>query len=268
MLEKLITELLLRGFSPRTVESYVYHNRNFFQYCKKEALQVTEDDIKRYLGFLMHKKGLSMRTIALVKAALKFNFDEVLRRQIVNFKTPKAQRKLPIVLSKSEVKALISAAGTRKSRLIIQFLYSTGIRVSELVNFEKNNLELSEGIGWVRHGKGAKDRLILLSENLKKELSEYLASHSSIYLFPGKDGPLSTRTVQEMVVRSAKNAGIMKHVSPHTLRHSFATHMLEAGTDIRKIQELLGHSNLQTTQIYTQVSTSELKKLKSPLDNL
>lgn len=268
MLEQLITELKLRGFSPRTVKSYVYYNQKFLGYTNKLESQVTEFDVKQFMAYLMHDKQASSRTIALIKAALKFYYDEILKMKIVNIKTPKAKRKLPTVLSKTEVRALIDASTNKKSRLIIQFLYSTGIRVSELSNFKVNDLELSEGIGWVRRGKGSKDRVILLSERLKGEIMGYLENHPSELLFPGHSGPISPRTIQEIICRTAKKAGITKDVTPHTLRHSFATHMLEGGTDIRKIQELLGHSNLQTTQIYTQVSTSELKKLKSPLDEL
>ncbi len=268
MLENLITELKLRGFSKETIKSYFYHNVKFLHFIKKTENEISETDVKNYIAYLMHEKNSSVRTIALVKAALKFYFDEILKKNVVTLKTPKAPKKLPTVLSKQEIKNLIKAANYLKTKLIIKFLYSTGIRVSELCNFKVNELELSEGIGWVRSGKGAKDRLILLSECLRTEIEEYLKENKSIYLFPGHNGPISPRNIQEIIARTARKAGIMKHVTPHTMRHSFATHMLENGTDIRKIQELLGHSNLQTTQIYTQVSTSELKKLRSPLDDL
>lgn len=267
MLQNLVTELRLRGFSERTARTYLEHNTRFLKHVGKPESEVTESDIRNYLAFLMHEKQASPATVSLVKAALKFYFDELLGKGIVRVKTPKGVKKLPTVLSKSEIKALIEAAPTLKSRLLIKFLYSTGIRVSELCNFKIKDLELSEGIAWVRKGKGAKDRLIILPESMRRELKD-LCSSTQEYLFPGPNGALTPRNVQKIISRVVRRAGIAKHVTPHTLRHSFATHLLENGTDIRKIQELLGHSNLQTTQIYTQVSTSELKKLRSPLDSL
>ncbi len=270
MLQKLENELKLRGLSQRTVIAYMLHNRQFLEFCKKQPLEVIEDDVKAYLGHLLGDRKLSPRSAALVKAALKFFYDEVLKKGIVNFRTPKASKHLPVVLTKDEVKKLLDSAKNSKSRLLIMLLYSSGIRLSECINMKANDLELDEKIGWVRRGKGSKDRLIILSTSLIEAVKKHLSrAAGSIYLFTNSKGqPLSARNVQKIVARAAKKAGINKRVSPHTLRHSFATHLLEAGTDIRKIQELLGHSNLQTTQIYTKVSTEELKKVKSPLDLL
>ena len=270
MLEKLSTELKLRNFSERTVTAYVTHNKKFLEFNKKDAAQITEDDVKSYLAYLISDRKVSPKTVALVKAALKFYYDEVLKKGIVNVKTPKAEKHLPTVLTKPEVKRLIENAKTAKSKLIIMTLYSSGLRLSECLNLRVKDLELDEKIGWVRGGKGNKDRLIILSESLIKALNGFkLDLNSESYVFTNKRGrPLTERTVQKIVARAAKKASIRKKVSPHTLRHSFATHLLESGTDIRKIQELLGHANLQTTQIYTRVSTEELKKVKSPLDSL
>jgi len=221
-----------------------------------------------YLAHLISDAGKSNATVALAKAAIKFYYDEVLKRNIVNIKTPKIGKKLPTVLTKDEVKRLISAAKSIKSRLIIKMLYSTGMRVSELVNMRVNDLELDEKHGWIRGGKGSKDRMVILSDNLICDLRKFLSTYSREYLFSGRNMQLTPRNIQKIIQNSAKNAGINKRVSPHTLRHSFATHLLESGTDIRVIQELLGHANLQTTQIYTRVSSEEIKKVKSPLDSI
>ncbi len=269
MLEKLSTELKLRNFSERTVLAYVTHNKRFLEFIKKEPPLVLEDDVKSYLAYLLSTRKVSPRTAALVKAALKFYYDEVLKKGIVNLKTPKTEKHLPTVLSRSEVKRLIGAAKTAKSRLIMMLLYSSGIRLSECLQMRWKDLEIGEKIGWVRKGKGNKDRLIILSDSLIEALKGRDEGGNNSYLFAGRqDKPLSARNVQKIVERAARKAEINKRVTPHTLRHSFATHLLESGTDIRKIQELLGHSNLQTTQIYTRVSTEELKKVKSPLDSL
>ena len=166
------------------------------------------------------------------------------------------------------VKRLIDSADNRKSRLIISLLYSSGLRVSELVNLKIFDLNLDENIGWVRKGKGNKDRIFTISFNLAKEVKEYLDDKKdNVYLF-SKNDPLTTRNIQKIIKGTRIRAKINKKVTPHTLRHSFATHLLEQGTDIRLIQSLLGHSSLSTTQLYTHISTEQIKKIKNPFDEL
>ncbi len=270
ILRTLETELKLRGFSDNTIVTYSLTNRLFLKWIKKDPNDVTEQDIKDYLAYLISDKKVSPSSIALKKAALKFLFDEVLKKNIVNLKTPKIPKHIPVVLTKEEVKRLIDSAASHKSRFIIRFLYSSGLRLSELIKLRLKDLEIDEKIGWVRSGKGSKDRMFILSDIIIQELKKYILTldENEEYLFPGKKGHISSRNIQKIVDNAAKRAGLNKKVHPHMLRHCFATHLLEAGVDIRKIQELLGHSNLQTTQIYTSVSTEELKKVKSPLDNL
>jgi len=267
-LEKLETELKLRAFSPRTVQSYLFYNRKFLEFIKKEPEQMNEDDIKKYIASLM-EKNISPKSIIMIKAALKFFYDEVLGKNIVNIKSPKVSQKLPVVLTREEIKKLIDSIKNEKHRLIIALLYSSGMRLSELVNLKVGDLELEERIGWVRGGKGAKDRLFLISHKLLDELKENTkGKKESDFIFEGYKGSMSPRNIQKIVTSETKKAGIKKSVHVHTLRHTFATHLLESGEDIRKIQELLGHANLSTTQIYTHVSTEELKKIKNPLDEL
>lgn len=271
VLNKLETELKLRGFSPHTFKAYITANKLFLDWCKKQPEQVTEQNVKDYLAHLLSDNKISASSIALKKAAFKFLFDEILKKKIVvNIKTPKIPKHIPVVLTKEEVKQLIESAGSYKSKIMIQFLYASGLRLSELIKLKINDLELKEKIGWVRRGKGSKDRMFLLSEVIIKELEKYMLTlkPDEKYLFPGKKGHTSPRNVQKIVEKAADKAGLKKKVHPHMLRHCFATHLLESGVDIRKIQELLGHSNLQTTQIYTSVSKKELKKVKSPLDEL
>ena len=268
LMKNLDSELKLRGFSKQTIKAYLYHNLNFIRFIKKPPELVDESDVKSYLAFLLHEKQAMVGTVSLVKAALKFYYDGLLKKNIVSFKTPKANKRLPVVLTKSEVKTLIDKCEDQKTKLIIKFLYSSGARVSECCKIKTADLELKEGIAWVRSGKGGKDRIIILSQCLIQDLLKYLPNNNNEYLFPGKAGKMSERNIQLMINRAGREAKINKRVTPHTLRHSFATHLLESGVDIRKIQELLGHSNLQTTQIYTKVNSSELKKIKSPLDDL
>ncbi len=269
MLEQLRTELRLRGFSKETVKAYLFHNTKFIGFADKSPELVSEEDVKSYVAHLMDK-GAAPSSIVLARAAIRFFYEEVLGRKIVTVKAPKLAKKLPVVLSKEEVRRLISAAPTEKSSLIIKLLYSSGLRLSECINLKACDIELDERVGWVRKGKGSKDRLFILSASLTHDLAGYIAKKgikSNIFI-NSRGMPLSSRNIQKLVSHASKKADIPKNVTPHTLRHSFATHLLESGTDIRKIQELLGHSNLQTTQIYTKVSTEELKKVKSPLDSL
>ena len=268
MLDKLETELKLRGFSEQTIRTYIKQNKLFLDYIKKNPEEVMEDDIKKYLASSISDNKASPRTISLKKSALKFFYDEILKKGIVNLKTPKIPKNIPDVLSKEEVRSLINNAGSKKTRLIIKFLYSTGLRVSELVHLKLNNLNLKTGESWVRSGKGNKDRFFKLPDSLTKELENYIKDLKSEYLFPGKKGNLSTRNIQKILQKAGERAGIKKRVSPHQMRHAYATHLLNEGVDIRLIQELLGHSQLSTTQIYTHVSKEQLKKIKSPLDNL
>lgn len=267
-LQKLETELKLRAFSPQTIKSYLYWNQQFLQFINKQPDQIMSDDIKNFIAKKL-SDGISAKSIVLIKSALKFFYDEVLGKNIVTLKTPKISRKLPVVLTRDEVKQLINSIKNTKHSLIVKLLYSSGLRLSELVNLKVGDLELEEKIGWVRSGKGAKDRLFILSNRVSDELREFIKNKKEDeYVFTGYNGRMSARNVQKLIKLAAKKAGIDKKVTPHTLRHSLATHLLESGENIRKIQELLGHASLSTTQIYTHISTEELKKIKNPLDNL
>ncbi|MBI4452384.1 tyrosine-type recombinase/integrase [Candidatus Woesearchaeota archaeon] len=271
MLEKLETEIKIRGFSKRTLEAYLYHNRNFLGFIKKEPSQVTEEDAKKYLAYLISDKKYSPRSSNLALSSLKFFYNEILQNPAFNaVKAPKLEKKLPTVLTKEEIKQLINAVKNPKHKLLIQFLYSSGLRVSECVSLKIDDLDLTEKMGKVKHGKGNKERYIILSENLIHNFNDYISKKrdSSKYIFSVNGRPITIRQAQKIVKGAAVKSGLRKRVFCHALRSSFATHLLEAGTDIRVIQELLGHSDLSTTQIYTKVSTQQLKKVKSPLDTL
>lgn len=270
-LKKLETELKLRGFSKQTSKMYLFYNQKFLEYIKKPPEDVTEDDIKDFLAYNISDQSLSNASIALIKASLKFFYTEMLGKNISMIKTPKASKKLPVVLNRAEIKDLLDNTGNQKHRLLIELLYSTGLRLSECINLKYSDLDLNDGIGWVRMGKGAKDRIFIVSEMFRKDLLGYMektCADGKGYIFSVNGRKMSPRSIQHAIKVSVERAGIEKNVHVHTLRHSFATHLLENGVDIRKIQKLLGHSNLQTTQIYTQVSSEEIKKIKSPLDML
>ena len=264
-IEKFKTELKLKGFSEQTLRNYLFFIEKFLIFTNKPIEQLNQDDAKSYLASLFDKK--SRATISLAGSSLR-SFYSTLNKSISNITLPKKQNKLPVVLTKEEVKKLIDSAQTRKSKLIISFLYSSGLRVSELVNLKIKDLDLQEKIGWVRKGKGGKDRIFTISENLMSELNKYIDEHKDHQYLFSKDKPLTTRNIQKIIQITTKKADINKKITPHTLRHSFATHLLESGVNIRIIQELLGHANLSTTQIYTHISQEQIKKIKNPLDNL
>ena len=270
MLTNLISELKLRGFSENTIKSYLRHNQEFLNHIQKPPEDINDNDIKLYLGHLISDKKLSPSSVNLVTSSIKFYYNEVLKKRLlIDFKSMKREKKLPVVLTKQEIKKLIESAKNPKHRLLINLMYSSGLRVSESVSLKFEDIDIEERTGVVRAGKGKKDRIILLSESFVIELKTYLIKNNkSKYLFSYKDSHITTRQAERIVSETAKKAGIKKRIFCHALRSSFATHLLEAGTDIRYIQELLGHSSLETTQIYTKVTTEQLKKIKSPMDNI
>ena len=270
-LKRFKEELAVSGYSARTIKMYSCYVEEFLEFYSGSPEKATREDI---ISFLAKKQsaGVKGSTLALIHAALKFFFHSYLKKKVMDdIKRPKKGKKLPVVMTRSEVKAVINAASTKRDRLILELLYSSGPRVSEVVSLKKRELNLEERTAMVRGGKGNKDRLIILSSTWAEEIKEYLASKKSEseYVFSNEFGkPISVDTVQRIVRKCRKQAGIKKNITPHSFRHSFATHLLEAGESIRRIQELLGHSDLSTTQIYTKVSKDELKKVKSPLDSL
>lgn len=260
----------LRYFSQKTIKSYLYYNRELLKFTGKGPRQVTNDNIKKYLGDLV-KSGISASTLNVAMNALKIYYRDIMKRRFfVDIKPVKQDKKLPTVLSKEEVKKIINVVSNPTHRMIVEFLYATGVRVSELVNMKVGDLDLDRKLCYVRQGKGRKDRVTIISEKLANKLPAVMGFKKlDEHLFTTvSNNQYNIRTIQKIVFQSAQKAGIKKNASAHAFRHSFATHLLEAGTDIRYIQKLLGHKRLETTQIYTQVSIQKLEEIESPLDNL
>jgi site-specific recombinase XerD len=269
-LKKLEIELKLRGFSERTVDTYKRNVRLFLEQIRKDPLQIEEDDIKEHFAELISTRELSPRSIALKRASIKFFFENILHKGIVRFKSPKIPKDVPEVLTREEILRLFNAASSKKSLLIMKLLYSTGLRVSECAKLKINDLNLEDREGWVRMGKGKKDRPFDLSVKIVEDLRKHIQTldEGVVYLFPGKNGHITTRNIQKIIDNAARKAKISKKVTPHKLRHSFATHYLEKGVNLREIQEMMGHSDVSTTQIYTKVSRKQLKKIPNLLDDL
>lgn len=269
-LKKIEVELKISKNSDYTVRNYLKANSELLDSSKKKPDKISVDDVKLYMSENLNDKSTS--SVILFLAAVKYAYSNVFGEDItIKIKRPKKERRIPIVLSKEEVKRLINAVNNDKSKLMVSLMYACGFRVSELVNLKLQDFDFNEKIGHVRQAKGKKDRIFNIPSFLFNELSKHSKvqkENKQEYLFTGPKGGLSIRNIEKIVRNAGKRAEIEKGVHCHTLRHSFATHLLEDNVDIRKIQELLGHADLSTTQIYTHVSSEELKKIKSPIDNL
>mgnify|MGYP003393850172 CR=1 FL=1 len=269
-LKKLEIELKISKNSPYTIRNYMTANSKFLDFIGKSPKEVETDDVKAYMASNLNESTSSSTILFL--SALRFAYSNIFQKDITStIKRPKKERRIPEVLTKEEVTSLLENLINKKSKLMISMLYACGFRVSELLNLKVKDLNFQEKIGHVRQGKGRKDRIFNIPNSLPKELENQVKFQQELgqeYLFTGSKGQLSARNIQKIVNKAATMAEIKKSVHPHTLRHSFATHLLENNTDIRKIQELLGHADLNTTQIYTHISQEELKKVKSPFDSL
>jgi len=266
-IQRIKTDLKLRNYSELTLKSYLKFIEPLLKKIK-DPTKTTLPDVQDFLASLYDR--YNGRSRALAVSSIKYFFKRIVKRPEIyaGLDIPKKAKTLPTILTQSEIKLLINATKFQKTRLIINLLYATGLRVSELVNLKPLDLEFTESTGWVREGKGNKDRLFRIPEKIKKELEEYIEINpNNKYLF-SEEKPLTTRNIQYILNRTAKKASIRKKVTPHTLRHSFATHLYESGEDLLVIQRLLGHESLETTKIYTYVSQARIKKVKSPLDSL
>ena len=269
-LQKLEVELKISKNSPHTLKNYVKANENLIDFSKKIPADINEDDVKSFIAANLTDKAAS--SIILFLSAVKYAHLNILKKDITSgIKRPKKERKIPTVLTKEEVKSLFSALEAKKSKLMISLMYACGFRVSELINLKISDLDFTEKIGHVRQAKGKKDRIFnipdFLIDDLKKQ-AENQTSKNQENVFSGPKGALSSRNLRKIVCLAAKKADIKKSVHCHTLRHSFATHLLENNVDIRLIQKLLGHSSISTTELYTHVSDVQLKKIKSPIEDL
>lgn len=264
LLVKLNDELELRNYSKQSIKSYLYYVEKYLEYSKLKG--INEDSAKDYLRKQLQTKNPA--TVSLISSAVQFFFKEILK-QDVYFVKPKKNKTIPDILTVDEIKGLIEYTNNPKHKLIVKLLYGTGLRVSEIVNLKKQDINFEENLIKINLGKGKKDRFVKLPESLSEELLNFSKIGDSKYLFESqRGGKLASKTIQLILSNNAKKAGIKKRVYPHLLRHSFATHLLEQGTDLRLIQKLLGHSSIKTTQIYTQISQASIKNIKSPLDNI
>lgn len=269
-LGKLSQELRLRNYSPRTIKSYMICLRYFFDFLKKEGINIEDCNQELVKNFLLQKqdKGASAQTVNLYLNAIRTFYKEVLKKnQGVDLKFAKKSKKLPVVLSHSEIEKIIEMITNPKHKLMISLAYGAGLRVSEVIVLRIKDIDIGELTIHLKGAKGDKDRITVLPEKLVGDLRKLIAGKepNQLVFESERGGAFTDRTAQAVFNNGLRKAGIKKEATFHSLRHSFATHLLENGTDIRYIQELLGHQNIRTTQIYTKVTNPAVRNIKSPL---
>jgi len=270
--EDLRRELVSRKYSYKTIKSYLYYNKDFINNAGKSPSEIKDEDIKNYLVYLSETKGSATSTLNQAINALKFYYGAMLKRKFLyEIKRPRKDKELPIVLSKEEVSRIINGTVNIKHKAILMTIYSGGLRLGETACLEQAHLDRDRMLIFVKGAKGRKDRYTLLSEKALQLIDQYMKRYEpQKWLFEGVRAGryISKRSIEKVFDQACERAGIKKDVSVHDLRHSFATHLLESGVDLRYIQELLGHTSSKTTEIYTHVTTKSLGKIRSPLDNL
>ena len=272
----MLEELQLRNYAQNTIRHYLRAVEDFARRFRSSPDRLGPRHIREYQAELFQKRKLSANSVGQHLAALRFFYIKTLRRawSLADTPYPKKTRSFPTILSREEVAQLIHAARTPFERILLMTLYGTGVRRSELAHLQVSDIDSQRMVVHIRCGKGRKDRDVMLSPRLLTALRTHWRFYhrkSSAWLFPSnyrKDRPIDTKTVWYACQKAAQRAGLQKRVHPHTLRHCFATHLYEAGTDLRAIQVLLGHEDLRDTLIYVHLAIQRLNATASPLDSL
>lgn len=277
-LERMREELVRRNYATSTIRSYLRIVEDFHQYAGKRLDHLGPDDLRRYHAQLLEERKLAVRTVVQHVAAVRFLYCKTLKRRDMKEDLPyprNYRRQLPVILSPDEVARVIDAARNLYHRAMLMTLYSCGLRRIEVCRLKVSDIDSQRMMLRITHGKGGVDRDVPLSPRLLETLREYWRwLRPKTYLFPGTengwrtDKPITAKMVWAAVNLAAKRAGITKHVSPHLLRHSYATHQLEAGMDLKTLQVLLGHEDLATTSRYLHLSQKHLQAVSTPLDRI
>jgi integrase/recombinase XerD len=271
--QRMIEDMKLRNLAPRTIAVYTARAATFARHFGRSPEALGREEVRSFLLHLVREKHVSWSVYNQTVAALRFLYEVTLDRHgvMVHVPCPKQPKRLPTVLSLDEMARFFGAVLGVKHRAILMTAYAAGLRISEVVALRLDDIDSQRMILRVRQGKGRRDRNVMLSPRLLALLRQYWkVARPTEWLFPGEipGQPITVGSVHRICVQAARAAGLGKHVTIHTLRHSFATHLLEAGTDIRTIQVLLGHRNLKTTAVYTHVSPTAVEATRSPLDRL
>jgi site-specific recombinase XerD len=269
--DQMLADLQLRGATTRTQTTYLREAGNLAKYFNRSPAELGEDELKEYMLYLMKERKLSDGTYRFYVAALKFLYRTTLKREWVveKIKCPKRKRKLPVVLDISEVESIFSVTKNLKHKAMLMITYSSGLRVSETARLKMVDIDSKRMTVRIRQGKGGNDRYSILSQTALEQLRQYWKKYRPTeWLFEGekKDDHITAQTIQTIFYAAVKRARITKPASVHTLRHSFATHLIEAGTSLHHVQLLLGHRSPTTTTVYLHVSRMNLAQVISPLD--
>ncbi len=270
---KMLTDLRILNYAERTQEIYVTRVAEMAKHLQQSPAVLSAEEVHEYLRYLKEERQVSRSAFVQVVAALRFVYRVTLKRadMVPHIPYPRATRRHPVVLSPDEVSRLLRAIPNVKHRTVAMVLYGAGLRISEALALELRDIDSARMVITVRHGKGDSDRQVALSVVLLEALRTYwLGYKPSCFLFPGREPakPMGSSTIQRALKAARSRARIAKPAGPHVLRHSYATHLMETGTDLRVIQTLLGHRSLRTTQIYTHVAAERVRTTRSPLDHL
>jgi integrase/recombinase XerD len=271
--QRMLEELQLRNYCAGTIRLYLHHVAAFAQHFHRSPDQLGAEEIRRYQLFLIHEKKLAWSSYNQIVCALRFFYAKTLKRTFLlqDIPFPRSEQRLPLILSPEEVAQILTAPPHLKSRALLMTIYAAGLRRSEVAGLRVRDIDSARRTITVHQGKGRKDRVVMLSPVLLDTLRQYWRQHKpKEWLFPGDNPgqPISGNDIFMVFHNAVRRAGITKKVSPHSLRHSFATHLLESGTDLRTIQILLGHRSLKTTARYLHVSQQQVRTIASPLDSL
>jgi integrase/recombinase XerD len=266
-LQKTERELRIKNYSNKTIKSYIYGLKEYFSFKVNNLTELDQNNIRNFLLFC-EQKYISPQSRNLFLNAIKFYYRNILRNaQKIEIQSAKRPKGLPVVLSRIEIRKIIESSKNPKHKLLLSLAYGAGLRVSEVVSLKVHDLALDELTIHIKQAKGQKDRISVIPESIANDLRNLIAGkENNDFVFTSeRGGKLTIRTAQKVFENTLRFSKIKKDVTFHSLRHSFATHLLENGTDVRYVQELLGHQNIRTTQRYTQVTNPQLKNIKSPL---
>jgi integrase/recombinase XerD len=271
--QRMLEELQLRNYCAGTIRLYLHHVAAFAEHFHRSPDQLGAEEIRRYQLFLIHEKKLAWSSYNQIVCALRFFYAKTLKRTFLlqDIPFPRSEQRLPLILSPEEVTQILTAPSHLKSRALLMTIYAAGLRRSEVAGLRVRDIDSARMTITVHQGKGRKDRVVMLSPVLLETLRQYWRQHKpKEWLFPGDNPgqPISGNDIFMVFHNAVRRAGITKKVSPHSLRHCFATHLLESGTDLRTIQILLGHRSLKTTARYLHISQHQVRATASPLDSL
>ena len=271
--QRMLEDLQIRNYSPSTVRCYVRSVADFAKYFDRSPDLLGSEEIRSWQLYLLRDKGVNISSYIQSVCGLRFFYTNTLNRkvEIERIPLPRSEKKLPVILSKDEVKALLEAPRNLGHRAILATMYGGGLRVSEVSNLKVGDIDGARKVIWIRGGKGNKDRQVMLSAPLREVLAAYFRwKRPTDWFFPGENPgrPIAPTTVFRACRNAARKAGIAKPVHPHSLRHAFATHLLEDGVNLLVIRDLLGHRNLKTTERYLHLADTAIRSTRSPLELL